>query len=210
MNTRFCRAFVCQLVTFVNEWYYLLIGIDSSADDMSGKMIQIGVRIPQEDAEFIASLKVEGATTPSDKVRSIIAEARRRNQGMRDYQSSLAAMHELVSPTLLRVRQLELNQRMHSELVIRVLEWLPEVLALVISGHTALVSEKDQAHLELFESDLASRVFRLIESILQLSLTRHSACYQPEGIEEHIASIVDLVRVIDKARPSEIKESKNG
>ena len=38
--------------------------------------VAMSVRVPQVDAEFIASLDLPGASTPSDKLRAIIAAAR--------------------------------------------------------------------------------------------------------------------------------------
>ncbi len=40
------------------------------------KKIQIGARVNEEDAEFLNLLEINGATTPNDKLRAIIEEAR--------------------------------------------------------------------------------------------------------------------------------------
>lgn len=163
-------------------------------------MIQIGVRVPQEDAEFIANLKIEGATTPSDKVRAIIAEAHRRERGINNYQTSLATMQEMLAPMLSEVRRLELERQSHSELVLRVFDWLPELMAFVVSNRGALVSAADADILLQLERGLADRVFRLFESVMQLAVTRRSPCYQPEIVAEHLGPIMDLVRVINETR----------
>ena len=38
--------------------------------------IPVSVRITQEDADFIAELKIEGANTPSEKIRELLKQAR--------------------------------------------------------------------------------------------------------------------------------------
>lgn len=168
---------------------------------MSAKMVQIGARIPHRDAEFIANLKIEGAATPSDKVRAIIAEARRRQQGTRDYPASLAAMQELLAPTLTEVRRCELRLGRHSELVVRVLDGLPELLAFAVSSHGGLAAgSAGEAELQAFEQGLADRFFRLAEALLQLGVTRRTPCYQPEVLMEHLEPILDLARAIERAR----------
>ncbi|MDX1407166.1 MAG: hypothetical protein R3330_03505 [Saprospiraceae bacterium] len=173
---------------------------------MSAKMVQIGARIPQEDAEFISQLKVNGATTPSDKVRAIIAEARRRQQGAQDYQAGLNMMNELLGPVITHVRQLELKQQVHSELVSRTLEWLPEVLAFAVSSTSGLQDDKDVNALGHFEQSLADRVFRLMESILQMGVTQRCPCYDRRTILDRIDPILDLTRVINQTRNTATEE----
>ena len=169
-------------------------------------MVQIGARIPQEDAEFISQLKVNGATTPSDKVRAIIAEARRRQQGAQDYQAGLNMMNELLGPVITHVRQLELKQQVHSELVSRTLEWLPEVLAFAVSSTSGLQDDKDVNALGHFEQSLADRVFRLMESILQMGVTQRCPCYDRRTILDRIDPILDLTRVINQTRNTATEE----
>ena len=88
-------------------------------------MVAIGARVPRVDAEFISQIKIEGATTPSDKVRVIIAEARRRHQGSNNYDACLEQVNHLLSATNRLLRHAELESKQHSELVARVLDWLP-------------------------------------------------------------------------------------
>ena len=42
---------------------------------MAGKSLPFSVRLPHEDAEFIAGRHIDGAKTPSGKMRSIILDA---------------------------------------------------------------------------------------------------------------------------------------
>ncbi len=43
---------------------------------MSANRIPLSVRIDQEEADFIAQLSIEGASTPSEKIRELLKQAR--------------------------------------------------------------------------------------------------------------------------------------
>ena len=62
------------------------------------KTSQISTRVTQADADFLAGLTLEGATTPSDKVRALITEARRRREELGDYKGSLRQVRDLIGP----------------------------------------------------------------------------------------------------------------
>ena len=166
---------------------------------MSSKMVAIGARVPRVDAEFISQLKIEGATTPSDKVRVIIAEARRRHQGSNNYDACLEQVNNLLSATNRLLRHAELESRQHSELMARVLDWLPDTMAYLLSSKQALVDDNAD-DMRALEDDVADRVFRLIESVMQLGVTRYCSCYDREVVTRRITPILDLARVIEVSR----------
>ena len=51
--------------------------------------IPVSVRITQEDADFISELKIEGANTPSEKIRELLKQARLAHTQTHDYGSAL-------------------------------------------------------------------------------------------------------------------------
>jgi len=162
-------------------------------------MVAIGARVPQEDAEFISQLKIEGATTPSDKVRVIIAEARRRHQGSNNYDASLDMVNGLLTVTNRMLRHAEMESKSHSELMARTLDWLPDMMAYLLSSRQKL-ADGDLTEMKSLEEDVADRVFRLVESVLQMGVTRHCTCYDKNLITQRVAPILDLARVIQVAR----------
>ncbi|MES9950666.1 MAG: hypothetical protein ABW118_17045 [Candidatus Thiodiazotropha sp.] len=171
---------------------------------MAIKMVQIGVRIPQEDATFISQLNIEGANTPSDKLRTIIAQARKREQGSRDYKKCLSTIDELLMPIRNQVRELELHQEIHSEFVMRTLDWLSEVLAFCMASRDDLESSKNKESLEYFEKQLSSRIFRIMESVLQMGITTRGPCYQPNLISANVQHVLDIANVITQNRSTNI------
>ena len=59
---------------------------------MPPKTITLSVRLSQEDSDYLASLKINNATTPSDKLRAIIAQSKELQFGDKDYGKSLALL----------------------------------------------------------------------------------------------------------------------
>jgi len=165
---------------------------------MASKMVPISTRISQEDVEFISQLKVSGATTPSDKVRAIIAEAKRRSEGMEDYRSAFKMMQELFQPVREYIREAELETGKHSELVTRLIEWLPDMTAYLLSTFTRSEHDIDEQDLIDLESGLADRIFRMIESVMQMGVTQRCPCYNPSAINQEIDPILELANVIAK------------
>ncbi|MEX0886492.1 MAG: hypothetical protein WD009_08650 [Phycisphaeraceae bacterium] len=168
------------------------------------KTVAMSVRVPEDDAAFIAGLEVPGAVTPSDKLRAIIAEARLRQEGPGDFRRALALSEQLLRPARQHLRDAEYRLRVHSDLVAAVEDWLPEALATAMTGplrHDASGPDEndDPALLEL-ERALADRVFGLIEAVLRLGVTPQCRCYDPQTIARRLQPVLELARVIETMR----------
>lgn len=164
---------------------------------MATKTVTISARIPHEDAEFISQLEINGAITPSDKLRALIDEARQRQESQRDYRGCMKLIQELIIPVSNYVREQEHKHHVHSEVVTRMLDWLPDALAFIMSSVTAAEPIDDGKLLRNLEDGITDRVFRLMESILQLSVTERCPCYSDTAIKERIGPILNLTRVIE-------------
>jgi hypothetical protein len=174
---------------------------------MNAKMVNIGARVPQQDAEFISNLTIEGAKTPSDKVRAIIAEARRRHQGSDDFNACFDLANNMLAAFTARTRQLEMEHGIHSEMVTRTLEWLPDMVAYVMSSKQTLKDGSAKGLIRV-EKGVADRVFRLMESVLQMSVTQRCPCYDKNAVQDRIDPVLDLARVIEGTRAYTKEESK--
>ncbi|HYD41905.1 MAG TPA: hypothetical protein VEB43_13840 [Anaeromyxobacter sp.] len=170
---------------------------------MASKNIQLSTRITEEDAAFLARLQVEDAHTPSDKVRALIAEARRRHEARRDYRSALERAHELLGSVLADLRTAEHAAGLHSELVRAVADWLPDTIAFLLS-ETAPAGGgrgKDPGEaLRATERGLADRTFRLVEAVLRLGVTEAAPCYDPAAISARVDPVLALLDVLRTAR----------
>ena len=163
---------------------------------MPSKQVTISARISQEDAEFISQLTIDEARTPSDKLRAIIADARLRSNRKQDYASRLQHIQELVQPCLRKIRKAEVENKVHSELIIRLTEWIPDALAFLLSSTSAQEDQDPTQALFQLESGVAERLIRLMESVLQLAITEQCACYDPDIMRTKIKPVLELSQII--------------
>jgi hypothetical protein len=162
---------------------------------MPRKSIPISTRISSEDAEFLAKWKGSGEATPSEKIRAMIAEMRRQTEGAKDYSAALHVATGLITPTVHAIRTHEHEAAMHSELVARIADWLPECLAFLIAA-AAGRDELDRGALVEIEEGLAGRVMILMQSVLQMAVTSQCPCYNPQVVKERIQPVLDLAEVV--------------
>jgi hypothetical protein len=167
---------------------------------MTNKSIPLSVRISHEDAEFIAGLEIEGAKTPSDKVRAIITNARQRQQQGDSYTQSLSTNQEMLAPALQRCKELEHRHQMHSELPGRLLDWLPETSAFLATAlHTP--DKEGKKALQELEAGLIRRTVTLMQSVLLLAITRKCPCYDDALMDKHLQPVLDIAQMIMNNRP---------
>ena len=178
----------------------------TSASSRALKSVPLSVRVSPEDADFIAGVDIAGAETPSEKVRALLADARRRQQGFSDYSSCLGMVQEMLAPTLQRLRAAEHRERVHSELVLELSQWMPEALAFLL---TDLVdAEGDRESLQAFEEGVAERLFRLIENVVRMNVTEECRGYDPAVVARRMGPVFELVDVIRSKDSSRAQEAK--
>lgn len=159
---------------------------------MSSKTVPFSARISLEDASFISNLSFEGAVTPSDKLRSLLAQIRRREQQSSDYAENLLQMQEWLAPLQhqWQVRQQQVQQP--AEVMAALLPWLSEMLALVQS-HSATVAEQSASQLRQIEFAVLQQLYRLNAAVLPLLLQKN---YQPSAAP-HQQQHQDLIRLAE-------------
>lgn len=159
------------------------------------KSIPISVRISQDEAESLARLRIPGATTPSEKLRALITEAHRREQGPADYAEAMAQVQQWLAPLFSAVQQAETEQAQHSDILAILREWLPDFLAVArLAGKVEATLTADELH--ALERTIADRLFRLMERLFQLALISRCHCYDPELITKRMEPIRQLASII--------------
>ena len=166
---------------------------------MPQKTKQVGVRLTDEEAEFLAGFKAENAATPSDKLRAIIDDARRRKLGTEDYPGSLKLVQDMMAPTTRIIRSSENTYKLHSELVTRLSDWVPECMAYLIASN-GNEQELDSSQLVEVEAAIAQRVVVLIQSVLQLAVTKQAPLYDSTVLRDGIEPVLELAAVISGQR----------
>lgn len=169
------------------------------------KSVPVSVRLSPEEAEFLARLQIQGATTPSEKLRAIIADVRRKQESPADYSVALVDANQALSPVFRQLQEAETAQQSYSAVVALLREWLPEMLAYV----TTLGLQRDDLDapgaLETFESGVADRLVRLVDGLFQHAVTGRCQCYQPDVLARRMDSIRELARLIltQQGKPEE-------
>jgi len=172
---------------------------------MSGKSIPISVRITPEDASFLAQLTIDGATTPSEKVRGLITKAREQQSSRRTYPESVAHLRATSANTRKALDEAERRLDVHSELTHRIIDWLPEAMARLNSawteeGAAEAGSEPQLADLERLERHLVDRVMRLFEGLMRMAVTSTCPAYDPTVIDTRLDSVIELAEIIRERR----------
>lgn len=168
---------------------------------MSDKSVALSARLPAEDASFLNEWQVEGATTASEKLRKVVKDARTRANAAQDYTSALRMAQALFAPAIEFIREAEVQTDQHSELVTRMTEWLPELVAYVhsVQGTPGGTTE---SRLRRLEGGVALRVLTLTQSVLQMAVTKNGPLYDPELLDDRIQSVLDTAQAIEAARAS--------
>jgi hypothetical protein len=169
-------------------------------------MQTLSARIPSEDLDWLVGLEIQGAVSPSDKLRSLIGQLRRQHEGSLDYQRSLGWLRDLVAPFVSAIRGFEHQNRMHSEVLTLVAEAVPQIMATLLSER-GLGADAKQRAVEV-EEMVVQRCFRLLTSILRLAVTRDAACYNPKVLDAHVPQVLEIVEIIAQTR--KMREEKNG
>jgi hypothetical protein len=169
------------------------------------QMQTLSARIPTEDLERLVSLDIQGAVSPSDKVRALIGQLRRQHEGTMDYQRSLAWLRDLVAPFVSAIRALEHRNQMHSEVLTLVTEGLPQIMATLLSER-GLTQDATERAVEI-EQIVVQRCVQLLTSILRLAVTREAACYNPKVIDTYLPQVLEIADIIAQTR--KMREDKH-
>jgi hypothetical protein len=162
------------------------------------QMQTVSARIPAEDLQWLASLDMPGAVSPSDKLRALVSQMRRQYEGTLDYERSLSWLRDLIAPFVTAIRAFEHNNRMHSEALTLTAEWLPQIMATLLSERALPKDDKKRA-IDV-EEIVVQRCFQLLASTMRLAVTRTAACYNPSVIDKHVSAVLEISDIVAQAR----------
>lgn len=178
---------------------------------MPDKMTPLSVRMSADDMAMLSALKIQDGVTPSEKIRRLVRAAHRQQEGRSDFAEALRAEEERIAPLLHRIRSLEASHRIHSELLVHLLAWLPDMTATAMSSLAAFEKEggveKAAENLAGTEAAVAERVFGLMLTMLQFSLTPKAHCYREEAITARLPEILEIARLLED-RPAKRVSNK--
>ena len=181
---------------------------------MPGKNIPLSVRISENDAKFLAELKIADAITPSEKMRALLSEARGRRRGKQDFEANCRLQQDLLTAFQAKRMRAEKEQHVHSELVTQVANWAVEMQAFLMAGLHTDEEEGRDTHpsdtetgkhddpvdldaLKAFEADVADRAFLFVDLVLRMAVTPTSRTYDPTVVRQRVEPIKTLCKVIE-------------
>lgn len=160
---------------------------------MKAKTTPVSVRITPQDAEFIASLDIDEAITPSDKIRALLKEAREGRKKAENFSSCLGLIRAAIDPILLKLKEAEMKEKMHSQLVSSFGEWLVDLLS-----YMASLENCDKYNLTEIEAEMGTRIFRLFGVIARLGITREAPCYDVDLLSKQLPPLIELMELVYK------------
>lgn len=149
----------------------------------------ITLRLDEDDLTYLSQVEVPGATNLSEKMRGLLAEARAQREGLGDFGAAYDFSRRLFGAPERCLRDAEVRAQVRSELIARVLAWLPETTAYVLS---AACGEGDREALKHFEQGLGERAIGLADSVLQLAQAGFPGCYAPKALATRAQSALNL------------------
>lgn len=168
------------------------------------QMQTLSARIPSEDMEWLASLNIQGAVSPSDKLRALITQMRRQHEGTLDYERSLGWLRDLVAPFSNRVKAFEHHQRVHSEMLTIAAEWVPQLMAMLLAERRLSNDASKQA--EDVEDFVTERCFKFLTAIMRLAITPDNGCYSPAVIDKYMSGVLEIANILGQLR--KLREEK--
>jgi len=172
---------------------------------MTSRTVPLSVRVSHEDADFLASLQIEGADTPSEKLRALIGEARRRQEAKGGFSESQSELRRVIQPLIDQVSDFEAGSEKYSQMLHLGLEWIPEAMAELIAQRFKHTGDLEEEHMQQLERRVADRVFRLVEGFLRLAVTDDCEGYDPQVVQKRlprIRQLLELIRMMEQSATS--------
>jgi len=158
----------------------------------------VSVRLTTDDIAYLASMEVVNATTPSEKIRALLRNERRRRQGGRDVGETSAHVRELAWPAQARISRAETKLERRSDFIWKLYERLPRFFGLALAGPAE--DETSIEALAKFEGELLNETLGLMVETLELALTTDNRCFDPTAVEKRLDTTLELLDLLKFAR----------
>lgn len=174
----------------------------------------VTLRLDEDDLTYLAELDVPGATNLSEKMRVLLAEARAQRAGLGDYGAAYDFTRRLFAGPDRCVRDAEVQAGVRSEFIGRILTWLPDTAAYLLSAACTPTSAEPHAddqvrRLRQLEKGLGERIIALVDSVLQQAHAGFPGCYDADLLSQRTRSALGIVVAhrADHARGETRRES---
>ena len=162
------------------------------------QMQTISIRIPDADFHWLLARQEPGASTPSEKLRALLAGVRQQESGLTDPDACAAWLRGLEQPFSDAVASLERKQDKHSDLIGTVAELLPQIMATLISSRP-----DDEQAARAIEATLARQCYRLFAALLRTAVTSTPSAYDKNAHTPYLTDIIELANIISTTQGKE-------
>lgn len=166
---------------------------------MPGLSKPLSVRVSEQDTAFLSDLQIDGAATPSEKVRALIAEARAHAQSPSDPEAAKRIAQSVLGPVQRRIQEAEKATGQHSELLATELAWLNELLMRLVML-PAVLENAGEDDLKKAESLVTARVVELVDRTLRYGLTEKTPAYDPHMLAGKLETIEEILEIFANRR----------
>lgn len=157
--------------------------------------VPISGRVGEDDYQFLMGYPIDGKVTASEKLRYVMSFFRSYHESLSDYSDCLSELNRLLEPSRKEIKRTELEAGVSSELIDRLLQVLPEMLALCITADIPKKADKRLPALLKLEERQLKLTMGLIESVLRMGLTQKSPTYNPTVLKDKMKTISELVEL---------------
>jgi hypothetical protein len=158
------------------------------------KTIPLSVRISHEDAEFIANITIDGAKTPSDKIRAILKEKRKSKLAGNNYSEVLTNIENYLLPISRQIKEIQHEKNTYSQVIDPIRDSLADLLAYFISSGKII---DDTLGCQEFENELMERVSRLFERTIHLGIIQSTNSTRKNVFRNKLNIYIQLLRLLD-------------
>lgn len=161
----------------------------------------LSVRMTPDEMAMLSELQLEDAVTPSDKIRRLVKWAHRHQKSRSSYAEALGVAEDKLAPTVRKLRQQEAEAHVHSDMLVQLLSWLPDMFALAGTALQSDAAREDGRKAALtFEDDAAERIFSLLLAVLKMGLTPAAHCYKSSHLTDRLPAVLELCRLLNETR----------
>lgn len=153
----------------------------------------MSLRISDRDADFLARFEVDGATTPSEKIRYLLTQARERDD-LESPQDAGPVVRELLGRGRRRWRAAEDETGLRSDLALKLYDRAPDLFGILMAGPTSPSDLND------FEKSLVTEVARILEDLLAQHLMKSTRCYRPGVLAKELEPSLRTLRYLTDER----------
>lgn len=162
---------------------------------MPAKSVPLSVRVSDEDAVFLANLEIADAVTPSEKLRAILHEAQRQQAGLQDAAEGGFLLRDMAAPTWRIVRRIEAQIGQKSDLILKLYERIPDIMALLVAGPEKADEKNGAKCIADFEKALIDELGVLIKDFISLAFTSPARVHTEQIFQAQMNAIMEFVEL---------------